>query len=200
MDTKMDRKRFPEWMVLDIIFAIGMVIYILTQIIINGYVVDIIFIVMLMSATFFLNYRQKNLYDTLMKDEGKDFFLKIYSEEEHKKHVQSIFLRSMDVYISLAYAFVFSIVMWAFNIWNDDFVLNLSFSFFLFTANIPTGYAIIRILKYFYYSMLWIKRLDFVLGFTNHFSERYIKRVYSKVLFTATTYSAVSLSSIFLRK
>lgn len=197
MDTKMDRKRFPEWMTLDIMFVVGMVVYLLAQIIIIGYVTDTIFIIMLTFATFFLNYRQLDLYNSLMKREGKDFFYEIYSQNDHKKQIQNIFLCSVDTYISLGYAFIFSVVMLTFNVWDNNLILNLSFSLFLFMANIPTGYAILRILKYFYYNILWIKQLDFGLGLTNHFSERYIKKICYKVLFTATTYTAVSLSSIF---
>lgn len=200
MDTRMDRRRFPEWMILDIAFAVGMTVYLLAQFLIIGYVTDAIFIIMLMSATFFLNYRQRDLYITLMRHDGKDFFLEIYSEEEHKRQVNHIFLHPADKYISLGFAFVFSMVMLAFDVWDGNLVLNLAFSFFLFTANIPTGYAILRILKYFYYNILWIKQLDFGMGLTKHFSESYIKKVCFKVLFTATTYSAVSLSSIFFTK
>lgn len=197
MSTKMDRKKFPEWMTLDIIFTIGMIIYLSAQLLIVGRVTDIIFIVMLTFATFFLNYRQWDLYNSLTKNEGKDFFLGIYSQEDHEKQVRYLFLYPADQYIAIGYAAVFAIVIMAFNVWNDHFILKLSFSLFLFTANIPTGYAILRILKYFYFNILWIKQLDFGLGLTNHFSERYIKKVCSKVLFTATTYTAVSLSSIF---
>lgn len=197
MDTKMDRKKFPEWMTLDIMFVVGMMVYLLAQFILTGNITDTIFIVMLSFATFFLNYRQLDLYNSLMKREGKDFFHEIYSQEEHKKQIRNIFLSPVDTYISLGYAFIFSVVILSFNVWDNNPVLNLSFSFFLFMANIPTGYAILRILKYFYYNVLWIKQLNFGMGLTNHFSERYIKKVCYKVLFTATTYSAVSLSSIF---
>lgn len=200
MDTRMDRRRFPEWMILDIVFVVGMTVYISAQFLTIGYVTDAIFIVMLMFATFFLNFRQQNLYNTLMKHEGRDFFLGIYSEEEYQRQVNNIFLHTADKYISLGFAFTFSMVMLAFHVWDGSIILNLSFSFFLFTANIPTGYAILRILKYFYYNILWIKQLDFGIGLTKHLSEGFIKKVCVKVLFTATTYTAVSLSSIFFTK
>lgn len=196
MNTKMDRGRLPEWMMLDLVFAAGMMAYILSQLLVIGHVTDLLFIILLMSATVFLNFRQWDLYNTLMKDEGKEFFLEIYSRDEHEKQVKNIFLHPADNFIAVGYAIAFAIVMFMFDVWDSSPVIKIFFSVFLFTANIPTGYAILRILKYFYYNILWIKRLDFGFGLTNRFSERYIKKVCSKVLFTAATYCTVSLSSI----
>lgn len=196
MYTKMDRSRFPEWLMLDLIFSAGVIAYTLAQLLILGHVTDLTFIILLVIATFFLNYRQWDLYNTLMKGEGKEFFLGIYSQDEYEKQVKNIFLSPVDNYIAFGYAMVFAIVMLMFDVWNDSLCIKIIFSLFLFTANIPTGYAILRILRYFYSNMLWIKQIDFGLGLTNRHSERYIKKVCSKVLFTAATYCTISLSSV----
>lgn len=194
--TKMNRKFMPEWMLLDIMYSIGLIIYVLAQIIYFGNVTDLIFILMLSLATFFLNYRQLNLYCALIEKENEQLFADPLLQDKFKEQIKSIFLRRCDNYLALIFATVFTAVIWHFNMWNDCIELKIALSIFLFFANIPTGYALIRILKYFYYNKEWIENIKIEFGVHSAVSERFIKNICVKVLFTAVVYCTISLSSI----
>lgn len=200
--TKIDRKKMPEWLILDMLYGGGTVIYIFSQLVILGYVSDAIFISMLSVATIFLNYRQLNLYRALINGENR----LIFTQEEvstdkmdggvFEEEVNSIFTKKQDNIFAVIFAALFAVVMWQFDSWNQHKILKIAFSVYLFTANIPTGYAVIRILKYFYYNIKWIKNIKIEFGSQGGYSERFIKQICMKVLFTAVVYCAVSLSSI----
>lgn len=196
MKSKLNRQAWPEWLILDSIFLISMMTYIITQIIVNGYVADILFIVLLCAATVFLNYRQVNLYHVLTNANGKKILSGLVTEKVFHEQITSIFLTRTDNYIAIIFATLFALVMWQFKIWEEQLFVKCSFSLFIFAANIPTGYAIVRLLKYFYYNVLWINKIDFGIGFAEHVAERFIKKVCTKVLFTAVSYCTISLSSI----
>lgn len=200
--TKMERKHMPEWVILDMLYSGGTFIYIFSQLIILGYLSDAIFIFMLSVATFFLNYRQHNLYRALMN--GKNGL--IFTREEistdklaggvFEDEVNSIFTKKQDDIFAVIFAVLFVIVMWQFDSWNQHKILKIAFSVYLFTANIPTGYAVIRIFRYFYYNIKWIRNIEIEFGSQGGYSERFIKRICMKVLFTAVVYCTISLSSI----
>lgn len=194
--NKMERKLMPEWLVLDIIYGIGVIIYILAQIFVTGKVSDLIFIAMLSAATLFLNYRQKNLYNSLVRKENEKLFVEDSLQKKFENNIEAIFLKRSDSCLAFAFAVLFAIVMWHFEAWNNCIELKVIFSVYLFTANIPTGYAVIRILKYFYYNTKWIENIKIEFGVHGGFQERFIKRICMKVLFTAVVYCTLSLSSI----
>lgn len=194
--NKMERKHKPEWLMLDVIYGIGMIIYILAQIFILGGVSDLIFIVMLSAATIFLNYRQQNLYNSLVRKENEKLFGEDLLQKKFENNIEELFLKRCDNYLALVFAVLFAVVMWHFEVWNNCIELKFIFSVYLFVANIPTGYAIIRILKYFYYNTKWIENIKIDFGVHGGFQERFIKRICMKVLFTAVVYCTLSLSSI----
>ena len=198
----MDRKHMPEWLILDMLYCVGIIIYIFSQLMILGYISDAIFISMLSVATIFLNYRQYNLYRVLINEKNgliftrEEISIDKLDGEVFEDEVNSIFTKKEDNFFAVIFAALFAIVMWQFELWNQYKLLKIAFSVYLFTANIPTGYAVIRILKYFYYNIKWIKNIKIEFGSQGGYSERFIKRICMKVLFTAVVYCTVSLSSI----
>ena len=196
MITRMNRKTMSEWFVLDLLLLFGTIFYSLVQYIKNGKIVDSVFIMLLFVATVFLNARQVKLFNSLTSTEGVVFFTKLFPKEEYERQIKNIFVNPIDTLIAVIFALMFSIVIYMFQIWEGEILIKWSFSVFIFVANVPTGYAIIRIFKYFYYNSKWINELDFQMGAINHSASDYIRKLCMEVLFSAATYCAVSLSSI----
>lgn len=196
--NRMEKEKWPEWKVLDLFYTFGLLIYLVVQIAVIGKITDLLFLLLLTLATFFLNHRQKNLYDTLSRsEEGMNFFNCFYTQDEKSDQFESIFLKKENDCFSALFALIFCFVMWQFHVWEQVRIVKSVFIMFLFTANIPTGLAIIRLLKYFYHSVKWIRKIDFGLGIGDNFQARFVRKIRGKVLFTAATYCTVSLISIF---
>lgn len=196
MITKINRKKLPEWQILDLLLFVGAIAYITAQYVKIGYVKDSLFIALLTAATIFVNYRQVNLYHTFTSTEATLIFSKMYSPCEYEKQIKNIFDGTFDTGIAVLFASVFAVVMNFFFVCESILTIKLALLFFFFVANIPTGYAILRILKYYQYNINWIKKLEDLEDYSNRSAEIFIKKVCTKVLFTAATYCTLSLSSI----
>lgn len=196
MRERMEGGQWPEWKVLDLFYSAGLVLYLLVQWMTRGGIQDGSFLLLLTAATFFVNYRQQELYRALVNEEGQLFFGKLYGGEDAQRQVNTIFLSKSNDRIALLFAAVFVVVMWQFNIWNDLRSVKISFDVYLFAANIPTGLAIVRLIQYFRFSIMWIQKIDFGLGIEEGFEVRYVKKIRNKVIYTAVIYCTVSLSSI----
>ena len=177
---------------MDLLYIVGLLVYIIGQLIIKGNVQDYLFIVLLSVATVFVNFRQQNLYDFLVCEDAERVFKSINIDCSIQN--EQFFMKKGNVAFSVMFAAIFSVVIFSFKVWQKDEVLNILFSLYLFTANIPTGLAIIRIFKYFKKNVEWISNLNFGVEFGKN--EVFIKKICIKVLFTAVIYSAVSLSSV----
>ena len=196
MTTRINRKKLPEWQILDLLLLLGAITYIIAQYVKIGCVRDFLFIALLTGSTVFVNSRQVNLYQTLTSTEATQIFNKMYSPNEYEKQIKSIFDGAFDTGIAILFAVVFVAVMNGVFVRESVLVIKVALLFFFFMANIPTGYAILRILKYFLYNIAWIKRLENWEECSNRSTENFLKKVCTKVLFTAATYCTLSLSSI----
>lgn len=196
-NNRMERKLLCEWQVLDAFYIFFLLIYVAVEWIINGQIEDILFLLLLTIATIFLNFRQKKLYHLLQESEdGNSFFQSLYPNGEGQKQLANLFLQKSSDFFALAFALLFATVMYLFVLQEDLVILKISFIAFLFSANIPTGLAIARIIKYFYYTVQWISRISFDISGAEYFETRFIKRVRTNVLFTAVLYCTLSLSSV----
>ena len=186
-----------EWLYLDMLYCIGMIIYISVQFFCCRHIADWLFLGLLTLATLFLNYRQKKLYEILLIEEsGEAFWKELEDGGTKKEKAEKMFLdRRYDIG-AVIFALLFCCIMWQFHIWKDIPGIKIAFVFYLFFANIPTGLAIIRLLLYFTQTVQWIHTIKFDVGINNAFAVKFVKRVRNNVLFTAVTYCTLSLSSM----
>lgn len=189
-------KKFSEWKVLNGVCLLGSMMYVISNLIVSRKIEDWLFVCMLLSATIFLNYRQYRLCRMLLGEEGNKFFGTLYQNKEWKAQIENLFCAKANDIFACAFAVLFAIVMFTFELQVNDVILKIFFAIFLFTANVPTGLAIVRLIRYFYYTKQWIEKIQFDILGTEYFEVDYVKKVRNSVLFTAVFYCSLSLSSI----
>jgi len=186
-----------EWLYLDICYCIGMGIYGISQLFYYRSITDVLFLGLLTFATFFLNYRQKKLYEILLiKENGRAFWAELEEGELQKKKAEAMFINYKSDIGAVIFSILFCYIMWQFHIWEEAPGIKAAFIVYLFFANIPTGLAITRLLLYFGQTVKWIHTIKFDVGIHNYFAVKFVKKVRNSVLFTAVTYCTLSLSSI----
>ena len=196
-DNRMERKLLCEWQILDAFYIFFLLLYLAAEWIFNGKIDDILFLLLLTAATVFLNFRQKKLYHLLQESEdGKSFFQSLYPNGEGLKQLANLFMQKSSDFFALVFATLFATIMYLYILQEELVILKIAFAALLFSANIPTGLAIARIIKYFYYTIQWISRIRFDISGAEYFETRFIKRVRTNVLYTAVLYCTLSLSSI----
>ncbi|MBO3117496.1 hypothetical protein J4050_12100 [Winogradskyella sp. DF17] len=164
-------------------------------------VTDSIFIGLLLGGTFVLilgvkwiqNYTSNNSIQFIeaLSDFDHSFVTKLY---------RAVFNKSKVAIIGVGYGLLIGLSPFYFNLWDDNFKLNLFLCFFLFLVNFLTGASIYALSQLFILLYKTSKNIKAKIYDRTDITIRYVTELSKKMSVVAAFYVAFSMGSIYFSK
>lgn len=156
-EKRIKGKNINEMIILNLLYFIFAIVYSLLQLFYIGKILDYLFILLLTFGTFFINIRQKILFEKLWDDKTAVDYYQIHNLNNYKNDIEDIFNNQLMDIVAVLWGCVFGIVV-SFVLTNEtNWILKASYALFLASANIPTALATYRLYKLYKF---YIKIID----------------------------------------
>lgn len=200
VERRIKGKRVNEMVVLNLLYSLCAIIYLLLQLIIYGFVSDYLFIMLLSFGTFFLNLRQKMLFEKLYDDKTAIEYYKIHNLNDYKYDMEIIFNNRLIDFIAVVWGCIFGVVVSFVLTAETNYTLKVFYALFLASANIPTALAVYRLYKLYKFYVKIIDNMNYNFYDANNSDVTFVVSLRDFVLFTVIIYATACLTSVLFTK
>lgn len=184
MIKRFENRIFNERYILITIYLISLINYIFSQLKFRGKIKDPYFIVLLSIGTIFIHYCQFFLYRRLISKKALSFY-KTINNNDYLQEVNDIFNIKVFDFISIIYGIFAGFFVFVSK--EPIYEIKLAVSIYLTCANLASGLAVFRLIKFMYYTNKW----------TNELNITYLNEMENEVNFVYGNRDFMVLSTIF---